>query len=349
MADDVPSDLPPPPDLWSAEDGGHLRALREAARVDRVQLARQCTLSTTQLQQLEEGGDSAFYSTAIKLAAGLRALDRLGGTRPHRTEQAGPATAIGTEPAAIADAVAPPALDISTVAVIPQPPAPGHAQPGPQPERAGPRPSPVGPKPARARTLQTVGLAAVLGAGLLTVAWQSARGPNEATSHDRASTQAQDERQAVTPAPMVSAKGALATSGTPSEAGVPATSGTKSDTSSGAATVNAALPAKRPLGSTGADCAAAPAPVVDATPSTADRAPDYVYLVAKDDVTICLRDATQAGKQLKLTAGKGLKVTGEPPFVLSGDGLADVDVYFQGHRIRAHQGGEAVALRLLPR
>jgi hypothetical protein len=71
--------------------------------------------------------------------------------------------------------------------------------------------------------------------------------------------------------------------------------------------------------------------------------------VAKDDLTICLQDATQAGKPVELTAGKGLKVTGEPPFVLSGDSLAEVDVYFQGNRIRAHQGGEAVALRLLPR
>jgi hypothetical protein len=71
--------------------------------------------------------------------------------------------------------------------------------------------------------------------------------------------------------------------------------------------------------------------------------------VANEDITICLRDATQAGKPVELSAGKGLKVTGEPPFVLSGDGLARVDVYFQGNRIRAHQGGEAVALRLLPR
>ena len=90
-------------------------------------------------------------------------------------------------------------------------------------------------------------------------------------------------------------------------------------------------------------------PIVEATPPSADRTPDYVYLVAKDDVTICLGDATQTGKPVELTAGNGLKVTGEPPFVLSGEGLAEVDVYFQGNRIRAHQGGNAVTLRLLPR
>jgi hypothetical protein len=40
-------------------------------------LARRSALSVTQVRQLEEGGDSAFYSTHIKGSVGRRVLERL--------------------------------------------------------------------------------------------------------------------------------------------------------------------------------------------------------------------------------------------------------------------------------
>ena len=62
---------------WTDADGSRLRKLREALGWDLPSLARRCALSVAQVRQLEEGGDSAFYSAEIKRAAGQRVLVRL--------------------------------------------------------------------------------------------------------------------------------------------------------------------------------------------------------------------------------------------------------------------------------
>ena len=62
---------------WTDADGSRLRKLREALGWDLPALARRCALSMVQVRQLEEGGDSAFYSAEIKCAAGRRVLVRL--------------------------------------------------------------------------------------------------------------------------------------------------------------------------------------------------------------------------------------------------------------------------------
>jgi len=60
--------------VWQAEDGHRLKALREARGWDVWRLARLCALSAAQIRQLEDGGESQFYSAAIKVLAGRRAL-----------------------------------------------------------------------------------------------------------------------------------------------------------------------------------------------------------------------------------------------------------------------------------
>lgn len=60
--------------VWQEEDGNRLKALREACGWDVWGLARRCALSASQVRQLEEGGESQFYSPDIKALAGRRAL-----------------------------------------------------------------------------------------------------------------------------------------------------------------------------------------------------------------------------------------------------------------------------------
>jgi transcriptional regulator with XRE-family HTH domain len=55
-------------DVSSAE----LKALREAAGLDLAVLARRVSLSTAQLEQLESGRDSLFYSPSIRRQAALK-------------------------------------------------------------------------------------------------------------------------------------------------------------------------------------------------------------------------------------------------------------------------------------
>ncbi len=62
---------------WSPEEAEQLRLLRLQAGLDPVQLGRQHALSVQQIEQLETGGDSCFYSPGIKAAAGRRLLHKL--------------------------------------------------------------------------------------------------------------------------------------------------------------------------------------------------------------------------------------------------------------------------------
>jgi transcriptional regulator with XRE-family HTH domain len=62
---------------WTDSDASRLKALREALGWDLAGLARRSALSVSQVRQLEEGGDGAFYSPEIKCAAGRRVLERL--------------------------------------------------------------------------------------------------------------------------------------------------------------------------------------------------------------------------------------------------------------------------------
>ena len=60
--------------VWSPKDAQQLKELREAAQIDISILARTCSLSIKQIKQLEDGGESSFYSPAIKYASGKKLL-----------------------------------------------------------------------------------------------------------------------------------------------------------------------------------------------------------------------------------------------------------------------------------
>ena len=74
-------------EVWSAADADGLRQRRLSAGWDATTLARRSSLSMAQVHQLEEGGDSHFYTPAIKVLAGrqaMRALDTWARHRPAR-------------------------------------------------------------------------------------------------------------------------------------------------------------------------------------------------------------------------------------------------------------------------
>lgn len=63
---------------WSEKEGVLLKNLRESAGLDISVLARLYCISKNQLRQLEDGGDSSFYSPKIKLDVGIKILKKLG-------------------------------------------------------------------------------------------------------------------------------------------------------------------------------------------------------------------------------------------------------------------------------
>lgn len=63
---------------WAPENAALLKRLRLNAGLDISTLALKTIVSTAQVRQLEEGGDSAFYSSEIKYAIGKKVLKHLG-------------------------------------------------------------------------------------------------------------------------------------------------------------------------------------------------------------------------------------------------------------------------------
>ena len=64
--------------VWLPVDGALLKKLREDAGIEITTLARLHSLSTSQIKQLENGGDSSFYTPSIKLATGRKLLMHFG-------------------------------------------------------------------------------------------------------------------------------------------------------------------------------------------------------------------------------------------------------------------------------
>ena len=64
-------------EAWNADDAQRLQQLRVEAGWALPDLARRACLSIAQVMQLEQGGESHFYTPAIKLLAGRRALATL--------------------------------------------------------------------------------------------------------------------------------------------------------------------------------------------------------------------------------------------------------------------------------
>jgi hypothetical protein len=64
--------------VWGPENAALLKSLRLNAGIDIATLARRNIVSTLQVRQLEEGGDSSFYSPEIKFSLGQKLLKFLG-------------------------------------------------------------------------------------------------------------------------------------------------------------------------------------------------------------------------------------------------------------------------------
>ena len=64
--------------MWLPEHSEQLRTLRTAAGIDISTLASNHSLSKMQIKQLEEGGESAFYTPEIKFTIGRKLIRSFG-------------------------------------------------------------------------------------------------------------------------------------------------------------------------------------------------------------------------------------------------------------------------------
>lgn len=62
---------------WSEDEAAVLQKLRQDAHLDSARFAIESAISHAQLLQLENGGDSLFYSPAIKAHLGRKLIQKL--------------------------------------------------------------------------------------------------------------------------------------------------------------------------------------------------------------------------------------------------------------------------------
>lgn len=85
------------PKVWTADDAASLKQSRSVAGCDLPDLAKATCLSVAQLKQLEQGGESCFYTPAIKYLAGQRAMSALQQWQGRSTTPAQPPEATPSE------------------------------------------------------------------------------------------------------------------------------------------------------------------------------------------------------------------------------------------------------------
>jgi hypothetical protein len=304
---------------WTQEHQHQLKGARLQAGVSDVAFARDNAIALRHLQQLEEGGSSAFYSESIKYDMGAKLLKRLG-VEPHV------AKAVDTVPDLSKAGPDQTAATVDTASSV-VPPEPLATLPGP---------AAVAQKTSHSR-LSTIVLSLV-GVGLIVAGISlipSIHPPGATQGVVQVSATAPPLTEAM-PAPRGTESGAAVQE---DRVGQAASADKSAATPAGTATSSAALVPPSPLDSCLTNGAAH-----TIVPSQPSKAADYVYVTAVNDVSVCVRDAAGQVTRKSLQAGQSVNIPGQQPFEVTGENLNQLRVFFQGQRIWFQ--AEATRLRL---
>lgn len=94
------------------------------------------------------------------------------------------------------------------------------------------------------------------------------------------------------------------------------------------------VPATQPVAAASVECPPADASALNYKPDAPKKAGDMVYLQSKTAHTVCVVDATGKTQNKMLEPGVGASVYGKPPFKVLTGGLNQVDLYYQGAKVR---------------
>ena len=309
---------------WTEEHQHQLKGARLQAGVSDVAFARDNAIALRHLQQLEEGGSSAFYSESIKYDMGAKLLKRLG-VEPHVAKAV---EAVPDLPKAGPDQTA--ATVDTASSVVP-----------PEPLATLPGPAAVTQKTSPSRTPTIVLSLAGLGLIVAGISLIPSIHPPGAT---------QGVVQVSVTAPLTEAM--------PADRNLPAPRGAESGALAQEDRVGQAASADKPLatpvGTATTSAAQAQPSSLDSchtngdpqtiVPSQPSKAADYVYVTAVSDVSVCVRDAAGQVTRKSLQAGQSVNIPGQQPFEVTGENLNQLRVFFQGQRIWFQ--AEATRLRL---
>ena len=263
-------------------------------------------MTLRQLQQLEQGGSSAFYSESIQYDMGMKLLRRLNvpASVLSSLKTSAPLTAPTPSEAVVHEGTTAHAPSAS--------PVPGNFKPTAHP------PVVAGTGHPWRIVWALVGLG-LLGTGLVNFMWP-------AGSQESASTST----------PVLVDKPDAA--GSPAPAPAPAAVSPVADESDRA---DLAEPVVLPQGSR---CELDANARIISTDRPSKPA-DYVYLMASRQVTVCIQDADGRQTRVTLQAGCNVNIPGRPPFDLTADTLSHLQVFFQGQRMALPAGMTGVRLQ----
>ena len=94
------------------------------------------------------------------------------------------------------------------------------------------------------------------------------------------------------------------------------------------------VPATQAVAAASVECPPADASALNYKPDAPKKAGDMVYLQSKTAQTVCVVDATGKTQNKMLEPGVGTSVYGKPPFKVLTGGLNQVDLYYQGAKVR---------------
>ena len=300
------------PPIWTPENGALLQQLRLNAKVDIGSLAQKNIVSRSQIKQLEDGGDSSFYSPEIKYQIGKKVLASLG----HK--------------------LAPVMAPQQVVTAAPSAPVP-QPQVIEQPDLAALKTPAMAQATATATTPQqgdvgsnkvTMGL--LLIAGLCGLAWfllQSGT-VNEPKAPAQQVLTTANVPQTVTapPAPEPASAATVAANSVNNAEASTAPPATPAAPEAPKAEVKVAMAsatddAKNCLWKDDEVELQAPSP---------KKAAEYVYIVAGKDSFVCVMDGNERVARLTMKKGEDRSVYGNPPFKVQSADLAQLKIYFQG-------------------
>jgi cytoskeleton protein RodZ len=96
----------------------------------------------------------------------------------------------------------------------------------------------------------------------------------------------------------------------------------------------APAPALAPVAATSTECPPADTPAVSYRPDAPKKAGDMVYMQSKTAQTVCVVDASGKIQNKTLEPGIGASIYGKPPLKVLTSGAAQVDIYYQGVKVR---------------
>jgi len=281
-------------------DATALKNLREAAGLDVAQLASLANLSPGQVRQLEEGGDSNFYSPQIKSQSMRRVLRLL--QNQNSTEDAAAQAMLEQVPKSVnviddiirlSETNLKNTIDTSLV------------------RRAG--------NPYKA--LLTVGAGLVVVFALLH--WQSNQNESQKIFAEW-----------VEPFTAKPVEASRDTEGNATPVLAQVESPPPSPVLSPAPEVSPVQPvvvaAKDKALS---DCKLLQDEPTPVAPVSINKAGNYVYLLASKDVQVCVDDGKRVRSLVNLKAGEGRTIHGSSPWVIGAVDMASLQMYFQGSKV----------------